>query len=376
MAEHEETFRPNWISPPGETIADLMNERNWTQVHLARRLGVSNKHLNHLLQGKVALTDEMAFRLAMVLGSTERFWLQREAQHRQQSASHESERRYRQWHSWLEQFPIPELKKAKILSNRRISEAAKTLFVEELLRFFSIASPEQWESSYVEMKARFRQSQIGDSNMGAKTAWLRLGEIEVENLRRDAYYGGQSAKYSASKFKAALRDIRELTVCDPEDFQEPMRKLCMDAGVYLIFVPAIPKARVSGVARWLDRRCPVIQLSLLGKWNDRFWFSFFHEAAHILLHCDKKEDIFLDDEFAVDSENRFEFEANEFADDHLIPPEFEVQLESLRTKHAVESFAAEIGIHPGIVVGRLQKENVISFSRFNDLKVRYEFVGE
>jgi HTH-type transcriptional regulator / antitoxin HigA len=49
---------------------------------------------------------------------------------------------------------------------------------------------------------------------------------------------------------------------------------------------------VSAVARWLGDR-PLIQLSLFGKWSDVFWFSFFHEIAHILKH--PKRAVFLDD---------------------------------------------------------------------------------
>ena len=81
-----------------------------------------------------------------------------------------------------------------------------------------------------------------------------------------------------------------------------MRKLLLEAGVLLVLVPAIPRAHVSGVARWLSPVRPLIQLSLYGKTNDKFWFSFFHEAAHILLHASSKEDkksIFLDDPIAA-----------------------------------------------------------------------------
>jgi HTH-type transcriptional regulator/antitoxin HigA len=100
-------------------------------------------------------------------------------------------------------------------------------------------------------------------------------------------------KYSKAEFKKAVKEIRSLTVLPPKEFEPKMRKLCCDAGVALVLVPSIPKAHVSGMARWLNPHKAVIQLSLYGKQNDRFWFTFFHEAAHILLH--DKNDIFLDE---------------------------------------------------------------------------------
>jgi HTH-type transcriptional regulator/antitoxin HigA len=116
----------------------------------------------------------------------------------------------------------------------------------------------------------------------------------------------------------------------------------------------------------------LIQLSLYGKQNDRFWFTFFHEAAHILLH--DKKDIFLDDSGYGDRiESQQEDEANAWAREFLIPVEAEVELYTLRSREAVIDFAQRLGIHGGIVVGRLQHDKIIEHhSKLNDLKVSLE----
>ena len=75
-------FEPDWVSPPGETIEDLLEEKEWTKSELATRMGVTRKHINELLRGRASLTSETAERLSMVLGSTSEFWLEREAQYR------------------------------------------------------------------------------------------------------------------------------------------------------------------------------------------------------------------------------------------------------------------------------------------------------
>ncbi len=375
MSNERTDFLPDWTSPPGDTVSDLMKERGWNQAQLSGRLGVSEKHLNRLIKGKVALTDEMAFRLATVLGSTEQFWLRRDAEFRQKMALSNSTIRYRDWHDWLREFPLPQLKKAGILSDLRLSSASKTKFVEELLTFFSIATPEQWHSNYRQMQARFRRTPE-HANLGALTAWLRQGEKEVETILRDAYYGERhELRYDEDKFRSALDEIRNLTTLTPEEFQRKMQVACENAGVILIFVPSIPKAKVSGVARWINRQCPIIQLSLLGKSNDRFWFSFFHEAAHILLHTEAKENIFLDDKHDSDCNSSLEKEANAFAENLLIPAEHQTVLREIRSRHDLMHFAREINIHPGIVVGRLQKEQMIPYgSRFNKLKETSDFL--
>lgn len=79
MTDLSAPFAPDWVSPPGESILDLAEERGWTQVELAQRLGYTEKHVSQLINGKVPLSVDAALRLERVLGSTADFWLAREA---------------------------------------------------------------------------------------------------------------------------------------------------------------------------------------------------------------------------------------------------------------------------------------------------------
>src|SRR4051794_14237776 len=81
----EQVFRAatEWVSPPGETIDDLLEEKLWTQAALASRIGYTKKHLNELVAGTAAITNETAIRLESTLGGTAEFWLNREAQYRE-----------------------------------------------------------------------------------------------------------------------------------------------------------------------------------------------------------------------------------------------------------------------------------------------------
>lgn len=364
-------FRPDWVSPPGETILDLIEEREWSQAELAQRLGFSTKHLNQLIKGKAALSEDAALRLERVLGSTANFWLNREAKYREHLARIEAHERHKSWISWLDKLPVDELKKAGIIPNERITAKSKAGLVELLLRFFCVASPEQWEQRYnTGMELAFRRTRATQSDIGAISSWLRLGEIEAEKI--------DGPNYNRAKFEKALKSIRNLTTKPPEHFEPELRHLCLDAGVAFVLVPSVPKAHVSGVARWLNAHRPLIQLSLYGKTNDRFWFTFFHEAAHILLHSEdsgEKKAIYLDDLNADNQGSKEEQEANQWAREFLIPTIYNKQLPELRSNELVIKFAQTIGIHPGIVVGRLQHDGIIQPSWLNGLKVSFKLTN-
>jgi HTH-type transcriptional regulator / antitoxin HigA len=362
MTKPLNTFTPDWISPPGETIADLIEEREWSQVELAKRLGYTTKHISLLINGKASITEETALKLENVLGSNVSFWLSREAQYRAKLAQKEAELDFHEWMPWLDELPVKELMKQGAIPKRRQDPKNKPSIVRDLLRFFGVASPDDWRNCYAQMEVSFRRTRTEQSNIGAIAAWLRQGEIETEKLT--------CPKYSKAKFEQAVQAIRQLTILPPEEFVPQMQSLCREAGVVFLLVPSIPGARTSGVARWLNSHKALIQLSLYGKTNDRFWFTFFHEAAHILLH--DKKDIFLDEWDGGELlESLQEDQANQWAGEFLIPLQDTMDLTQLHSKECVQAFAHELGIHPGIVVGRLQHDQVIPMGNMNDLKDRF-----
>lgn len=362
-------FAPDWVSPPGDTILDLLEEREWTQQQLADRLGYSLKHVNQLINAKVPLTEDAAIRLQSVLGAPLGFWLTREAQYRERVAIQEATERQTTMVPWLERFPVRELMDIDVLPKRRVDAKSKPGLVGELLSFFGVASPEQWESQYGRMELAFRRSREDQADVAAISAWLRMGERVAEKQ--------DGPTYDETLLKSALVEIRKMTCQTPQDFQPRMQRLLHEAGVAFVLVPALPRTHVSGVARWLNLRRPLIQLSLYGKQNDRFWFSFFHEAAHILLHSQQKKSVFLDDPSKGESSSKDEKEANAWARDFLIAPSAAAALGELpKTKSAVTDYAHFIGVHPGIVVGRMQHDGLLDVKWLNDLKVSFAFTSK
>ena len=358
-------FSPDWVSPPGESIADLLEERGWTQAELAERLGYTPKHLNQLIKGKVPLSEDAAMRLERVLDGSAGFWLTREARYRERLARLDAQERFAQWVDWLDDLPVKALMKSSVIPRRRVDAKTKPELVEELLHFFGVASPADWLTRYGGMQVSFRRSRADQSDIGAISAWLRLGERLAERE--------QATRYDRQRFLAAIPKMRALTTLPPESFEPALHPLFADCGVTFVVVPAIPGAHVSGVARWLNANRPMIQLSLYGKSNDRFWFTLFHEAAHLLLHAQEKKAVFLDDPDHADMSSAQESEANAWAADVLIPAAHREALLTLRTKESVRAFAAQIGIHPGIVAGRLQHERIIPPNWMNDLKAHFRF---
>jgi HTH-type transcriptional regulator / antitoxin HigA len=360
----ENQYTPNYVSAPGETLQEVLEERGMSQAELAERTGRPKKTINEIINGKAAITPETALQFERVLGVPASFWNNRERRYREAQARAEEQERLEKQVAWLDQIPV----KAMIKSGWIQCYQDKVEQLREVLNFFAIASPEQWQGIWCSTGVYFRQSQAFQSDFGNVAAWLRRGEIEAAEI--------PCATYNANKFREALQHIRALTVEPPEIFLPKVVRLCAEAGVAVVFVPQLPKTRTSGATHWLNPDKALIQLSLRYKTNDHLWFAFFHEAGHILLHG--KRDFFLEGkDIAFVEESDKELEANKFAEDILIPPAalklFLASSQQL-SKARIEQFAAEIGIAPGIVVGRLQHDGVLPPSHCNDLKQRYKWV--
>ncbi len=235
---------------------------------------------------------------------------------------------------------------------------------ESVLRFFGVASPELWETVWQEYQVAYRQTQRFETRAESVSAWLRQGEILA---RRTA-----CASFDKKRFQDVLEKIRALTRETPEDFVRKLVELCASTGVAVVFVPELPKTGVYGATRWLGDKA-VIQLSLRYKSNDHLWFTFFHEAGHILKHG--RKEIFIEGDGLDGTKER---EADAFARDKLIPPTALRRLlaKGQPTLTTIERFADQIGVAPGIVVGRLQHDEILPRNTGNKLKVFYRWVRE
>lgn len=336
-------FNPDYAVPAGATLRDVLEHRGMTQSELAARADISLKHVNQIVHGAAPITAETALVFEKVTGVPSRIWNRLEANYRDRLARLSDANASKTDLEWLKSLPLKELQSRGLLSTELRGGAR----VDAVCRFFRVANRQAWQRVWRAPLAAFRQSQAFTVDAGAVATWLRLGEIEAAQI--------DCAPYDAKKFRAALRRIRDLTE-DP-DFERQMVELCAASGVAVVFVPEIPRTRSSGAARWLTPTKGLIQLSLRHKRDDHFWFSFFHEAGHLLLHS--KKSTFITGDNTVDQLD--EDEANEFSASLLIPKKFGAELRSLRTASEIKAFAAKIGIAPGIVVGRLQREKILDW---------------
>lgn len=360
MTTKNNTYLPDTVSPPGATLWEALSDRSMTQVDLAQRIGMSRKHVKQMLDGQAPITPETALRLERVLGIPARFWNNREQQYRDYLARKEEAEALAHQRAWLRSFKCWRSMVALGWVSEEPDDVART---RSLLNFFAVAAPDTWEGHWASVAVRYRQSARYVPDRFALAAWLRQGEIVAQEI--------DCKDFDEDTFRRFLTEIRQLTTEPPEVFQPALRDKCAACGVAVVFVPELPKT-ASGATRWLSPHKALIQLSLKYGTDDHLWFTFFHEAGHILLH--RKSDIYIESPGGDSEEER---QANCFAADTLISPATlrRFLMEPLPISAArITAFANELSIAPGIVVGRLQHDGHMAHNTFNELKRRFQWV--
>lgn len=344
-------YSPKVFLHPGLTLEEKLGELSMGPKEFAIRTDKPEKTINAILKGDSSITPDMAVRFEDVLKIPAHFWLNSQRLYDEGIARQKRQGEVGQAIGWAKNFPIAAMVKNAWIE-RYTTWEEKT---EALLSFFGISTPKAWEDYYIkqELKVAFRISLANSNAPQAISAWLRQGEITAAALKG-------AVTYNEKAFRESLPEIKALMASHPIDFFVRLQTLCMNAGVKVVYTPCLPKATCNGATRWLGDT-PLIQLSNRYKRNDSFWFTFFHEAGHILLHG--KKDIFLEIRNYNGRDPEKETEADVFAEKWILSEKEERDILATKelTLDDVENFAKRFGTHPAMIIGRLQHKGIISY---------------
>lgn len=352
-------FEPDIAVPPGEALKESIDALGMSQAELALRMNRPQKTINEIIKGKAAITPQTAVELERVLRAPAPFWLRLEMDYQTALARQKEREEIAEDLRLLNHFPYLEMAKLGWVEH----VAGKAEQVAELRSFFGVVTLSRIR--LVE-EAAYRKSQKKQASAEALSAWLRKGELDAQSVETSAF--------DRDGFFSALAEIRGLTRGPIAEASVLLRKLCAACGVAVAFVPHITGTYANGATRWLTATKALVQLSIRHRYEDIFWFTFFHECGHILKHG--KRACFID--MQGDTPSDEEAEADAFARDVLIPPD---RYRSFRTLarfsgENVVQFAADVGVSPAIIVGRLQHDTLLPPTHLNHLRRQLKWIHE
>ena len=343
-------YTPHKVSHPGVTLGAKIQEMGMSVREFAVRTAKPEKTILAVIRGDSSITPDMAVIFENVTQIPAHFWMSRQRIYDEFMARQRMAQKIEESADWVDCFPIKQMSKYGWLQPFD-NLTSKT---KALLQFFAVTSPEAWENYYMnqQLKVAFRISLRSTIEPYAISAWLRQGDRQAESIEL-------MGEYYDKKLREQIPTMKSLMVTMPTDWPTKLQGICSVCGIKLVYTPALPKAPINGATRWIASKYPCIQISSCEKRYDIFWFTFFHEIGHILLHG--KKDFFLENVEYDNKEVLKEKEADEFAANVLLTrQEEDIIIEAGDYSiHSIKSFAEKFGTHPSIIVGRLQHRRLI-----------------
>jgi HTH-type transcriptional regulator/antitoxin HigA len=331
------TYDPDYAVAPGNLVQEYVDLWSMTQKDFATRLELSVESLNRILGGTQPVTRRTAEKLELVTRIAADTWMAMEERFQERHQKADRARQAEADAAWLKTMPLTQL--IRLHAVKKCTD--KTEQLREVLKFFQVGGVTAWSDVWTAPAVAARSSKCFESNPMATACWIQLGINAAQSV--------ECEQYSRRVFAAAVRRIRTLTVRTPKEFVPELKRLCQGAGVALVFVPEIQGVHWNGATKWLSPSKAVIVMNNRGRFEDRFWFSFFHEAAHVLR--DSKKELFIGDDGATDAR---EVKADEFAAEVLIPRKWDSMVKAVTSRRQVIEIASRLAVSPGIVAGRYE----------------------
>jgi addiction module HigA family antidote len=341
-------YNPQTVTSPKDLLLELLAEHGMSSKEFALRTGKPEKTISNVLNGKSSITPKMAVQFEQVLKVPAHFWLEAQCRYDECNARNAYQKVIEAGIPWAKKFPYSIMaKNGWVPSTRKPKEK-----VEALLQYFGVASSEAWERCYFNSttKVALRASLQEIKHAHALTAWLRHGLLQTQQI--------QAPTYNKRIFKKQLKAIQLLAHDHPLDFFAQLQKLCLEAGVVVVYSPIIKGVPIHGATRW-NNGIPIIQLTGYYRRHDIFWFTFFHEAGHILEHGTKY--ISLENIAYKGEQEQYEKEADAIAVAYTFNKKLEDQFLTLGAtdEDTIAAFAQQHNIHPAFILGRLQHRKIV-----------------
>ncbi len=361
MAEKKTGISHNLIIHPGETIADVLEERGITQAELASRAGVSSAYVSNVIAGKKGISVNFARGLEYALGVPKSFWLNLQANYESELL----EANERQTITEEERLVREDLKdivkylREKGIMPRRETKEDSILSLRKILYISNIANLQEMIPG-----GAFRMAANTSVNRNVLGAWLRLCQIAGENR-------SIPARFDRKNIGDFIGEIKGIMCRENEDLQGELKHVMERYGIDFSIVRNFRGAPVQGYISQKNDGAYQMVLTIRGAFADIFWFSLFHEIGHIVNGDIGKNDKFIDE----GSDREKEMAADLFARDMLLSPEGYKKFIQRGdfSIGAIQDYAESQSVMPYIVIGRLQKEKYLDYNKYGRYKLRYKW---
>lgn len=361
MMEKSNGLSLDLIVHPGETIKELLEEKEMTQEELAIRTGYSAKHISEVISGKKDISSKLANSLEYVFGIPTEFWINLQGIYDKEVLELEKINNIKE-----EEFSIlNELKDiVKYCETTKIIESGlnKSLTLLSMRKFLNVNNLNSIPNLPLQQVA-FRGSKKLKININVLYAWKKICEYLTDEIN-------VVNKFDKELLKTKYQDLKNTMFLGPNEMIDELKKIFLECGIAFEVVHNFAGAPVQG---YIQKRKGKVSLcmTIRQSFSDIFWFTLFHEIAHLL--NDDFNTQYIDYSFI---ESEVEKKADIFARNTLIDDnDYQKFIKNGKFDiSTISEFANSQSVKPGIVIGRIQND-IKDYTFMASYRERYKWVN-
>ena len=350
------------LTHPGETIKEVLEDRNMSQEELAVRTGYSAKHISEVVRGKKDISSEFANRLEYALNIPASFWMNLQNNYDKETFEINNLNNVDK----EELNILSDLKDIiKYCEKENIIEcnSKKEITLLNMRKFLNLNNLCSIPNLPIQQVA-FRGSKANKVNIYVLYAWQKICEYftSKENITKS---------FDAKKLETKYEQIKSTMFLSPMEMVEKLKEIFSECGVAFEIVQHFKGAPVQGFIQ--KRKDKVILcMTIRQSFSDIFWFTLFHEVGHLINDDFKNQ--YIDYQF-IDSKE--EQQADNFAKNVLINQEdYDLFLENSELNITnIRNFAISQNVLPGIVIGRIENDRN-DYSFMTQYREKYKWCNE
>lgn len=347
---------------PGTELKNKLAESGISRKELAQRIDVSEKHICTVINGDRGISAAFARKLGYVFPPTS-YWLNLQAEYEEEQMRMQEENSItaseidvlKSLHTIIPYFIEKGYMHNECGDASKVMQLRELLNVSDLLRIPKIT----YNAAY-----RAQLSTNIKVDPYVLFAWQRLCEKETENIKTESILNKELLSDKLQEIKAMMFGEINLGICK-------LQNLLGKCGIAFQVVKNFRGAPVQGFIKELSDSRLILCLTIRRQRADIFWFTLFHEIAHILNNDYTTRFVDFD---SIQSDK--EAKADAFARNILIAPELYREFlhnSDCITWKTIEEFASLAQVKPFIVLGRLQNDGILDWSDYSDKLTRYSW---
>ena len=348
---------------PGYYVKEIIEDMGVTQSEFAKRLNTTDKTLCKLVNAEISLSDDLAQKLAQMMGTSVKVWLDLQTSYTEKILEIKKRKALDEEKRYLKILDYSYFRRLHVVKDTRNSAER----IAELHKFFKVSSLSVLGEKDFLVACKTAVQDVTEKNIVSSNAWIQTALNGAEKM--------VCKPFNKKRLQSSLPEIRTMTLQDPSVFFPRLCAIFQECGVAFILLPHLKNSGVNGAVKWINPEKVLLAINNRRLYADVFWFSLFHEIRHILQQKIKETFISSDKTACIScADKELEADADRFAGDYLIARgEYERFIGNKTwNENNVRIFAQQVGIHPGVVVGRLQHDGHLDYNQLINLKEKYE----